>query len=68
MDFKLTEQQEMLKRTMNDFPVERYFRDARGLLLVAQPLEVRKLMAGRLKLGLPPMGPPGSPPPPRREG
>ncbi len=46
-----------------DFPLERYFRDARGLLLVAQPMEVRKLIMGRLKLGLPPMAPPGGAPP-----
>ncbi len=44
-----------------DFPLERYLRDARGLTLVAQPLEIRKLFMGRLRLGLPPMGgpPPG---------
>jgi len=46
-----------------DFPLERYFRDARGLMLVAQPIEMRKLIAGKLKLGLPPMGPPGGGPP-----
>ena len=46
-----------------DFPLERYFRDARGLTLVGQPTELRKLMMGRLKLGLPPMGPPPSMPP-----
>lgn len=46
-----------------DFPVERYFRDARGLMLVGQPMEMRKLTTGRLKLGLPPMGPPGGAPP-----
>ena len=46
-----------------DFPVERYFRDARGLMLVGQPIEMRKLMTGKLKLGLPPMGPPGGGPP-----
>ncbi|HEX76602.1 MAG TPA: acyl-CoA dehydrogenase [Dehalococcoidia bacterium] len=47
-----------------DFAVERYFRDAKGLTLVGQPIEMRKLMAGKLKLGLPPMGPlPGGPPP-----
>jgi len=49
-----------------DFPVERYFRDARGLTLVAQPIEVRKLTAGRLKLGLPPLIPPGGAP--QRQG
>ena len=42
-----------------DFPLERYFRDARGLTLVAQPIEVRKLTAGRLKLGLSPLVAPG---------
>lgn len=46
-----------------DFPLERYFRDARGLMLVAQPPEMRKLVMGRLKLGLPPMVPPGGMPP-----
>lgn len=48
-----------------DFPVERYLRDARGLTLVAQPLEIRKLFMGRLKLGLPLTGgpPPGGGPP-----
>ena len=46
-----------------DFTVERYFRDAKGLTLVGQPIEMRKLMAGKLKLGLPPMGPtPGGSP------
>lgn len=50
-----------------DFPIERYFRDARGLLLVGQPVEMRKLMAGKLKLGIPPLGPPGGAPP-RRGG
>ena len=45
------------------FPVERYLRDARGLMLVGQPMEMRKLVTGRLKLGLPPMGPPGGAPP-----
>ncbi len=46
-----------------EYPVERYFRDAKGLTLVAQPLEIRKLFMGRIKLGLPPMGgPPGSGP------
>ncbi len=48
-----------------DFPVERYFRDARGLMLVAQPIELRKLVMARLKLGLPPMAPPGGMPPGR---
>jgi len=46
-----------------DFPTERYFRDARGLMLVGSPMELRKLIAGRLKLGLLPMAPPGGPPP-----
>lgn len=46
-----------------DFPVERYFRDARGMMLVAQPIELRKLVMARLKLGLPPMTPPGGMPP-----
>lgn len=44
----------------SDFPIERYFRDARGLLLPTWPMEVRKLGLGRLKLGLPilsPLGP-----------
>ena len=50
-----------------DFPIERYFRDARGLLLVGQPVEMRKLMAGKLKLGISPLGPPGGAPP-RRGG
>lgn len=44
-----------------DFPTERYFRDARGLMLVGLPMELRRLIAGRLQLGLPPMGPPGGP-------
>lgn len=48
-----------------DFPVERYFRDARGLMLVAQPMELRKLVLGKLKLGVPLMGPPGGMPPGR---
>lgn len=47
----------------SDFPLERYFRDARGLTLVGQPTEARKLTAGRLKLGLPPLVPPGGAPP-----
>ena len=57
-----------------DFPIERYLRDARGLMLVGQPVDVRKLFAGRVKLGLPLMGPPGGPPggplggPPPRPG
>jgi alkylation response protein AidB-like acyl-CoA dehydrogenase len=46
-----------------DFPLERYFRDARGLTLVAQPIELRKLVMARLKLGLPPMTLPGGMPP-----
>lgn len=46
-----------------DFPLERYFRDARGLMLVGQPVEMRRLTLGRLKLGLPPMGPPAGAPP-----
>jgi butyryl-CoA dehydrogenase len=46
-----------------DFPLERYFRDARGLTLVGQPTEARRLTAGRLKLGLPPVVPPGGAPP-----
>lgn len=46
-----------------DFPLERYLRDARGLMLVGQPIEMRKLTVGKFKLGLPPMGPPGGPPP-----
>ena len=45
-----------------DFPLERYFRDARGLMLVAQPMELRKLVLGRLKLGLPPIAPLGGMP------
>ncbi|MBI2860873.1 MAG: acyl-CoA dehydrogenase family protein [Chloroflexi bacterium] len=48
-----------------DFPVERYFRDARGLSLVAQPIELRKLVMSRIRLGLPPMTPPGGAPPAR---
>lgn len=48
-----------------NFPIERYFRDARGLLLVASPIELRKLVTARLKLGLPPMAPPGGAPPGR---
>lgn len=47
-----------------DFAIERYFRDARGLMLVGQPIEMRKLTAGKLKLGLPPLGPLGAPPKP----
>ena len=46
-----------------DFPVERYFRDARGLMLAGQPIEMRKLTMGKVKLGLPPMGPHGGAPP-----
>jgi acyl-CoA dehydrogenase len=46
-----------------DFPIERYFRDARGLMLVAWPMEVRRLILGRLKLGLPTLAPLGPPPP-----
>lgn len=42
-----------------DFPLERYFRDARGLTLIAQPMELRKLVLSRLKLGLPPVSIPG---------
>jgi alkylation response protein AidB-like acyl-CoA dehydrogenase len=38
-----------------DYPIERYFRDARGLMIIAWPTEVRKLVIGRLKLGLPPL-------------
>ena len=45
------------------FPLERYYRDARGLMLVAQPMELRKLVMSRLILGLPPMVPPGGIPP-----
>ena len=45
-----------------DFAVERYFRDAKGLTIIGQPIELRKLMAGKLKLGLPPMGPSPGPP------
>jgi len=43
-----------------DFPLERYFRDARGLMIVGWPMEVRKLVVGRLELELPilaPLGP-----------
>lgn len=50
-----------------DFPVERYFRDARGLMIVSWPMEVRKLVIGRLKLGLPTLAPLG-PTPPRPGG
>ena len=46
-----------------DFAVERYFRDAKGLMIIGQPIELRKLMAGKLKLGLPLMGPPAGPSP-----
>lgn len=42
-----------------DFPIERYFRDARGLMLVAWPMEIRRLILGRLKLGLPTLAPLG---------
>ena len=42
-----------------DFPIERYFRDARGLMIIAWPMEVRKLVIGRLKLGLPTLAPLG---------
>lgn len=45
------------------FPLERYYRDARGLTLVGQPMELRKLTGGRLKLGLMPLVPPGGGPP-----
>ncbi len=41
-----------------DFPIERYFRDARGLMIIAWPMEVRKLIIGRLKLGLPTLASP----------
>jgi alkylation response protein AidB-like acyl-CoA dehydrogenase len=41
-----------------DFPIERYFRDARGLMIIAWPMEVRKLIIGRLKLGLPALASP----------
>ncbi|MBI4186864.1 MAG: acyl-CoA dehydrogenase family protein [Chloroflexi bacterium] len=47
----------------SDFAPERYFRDARGLVLIAQPVELRKLFMARMKLGLPPMAPPGGMPP-----
>jgi alkylation response protein AidB-like acyl-CoA dehydrogenase len=40
-----------------DFAIERYFRDARGLMIIAWPTEVRKLVIGRLKLGLPTLAP-----------
>ncbi len=43
-----------------DFPLERYFRDAMGLTLTHQPIELRKLCMGRMRLGLSPMVPPGS--------
>jgi butyryl-CoA dehydrogenase len=46
-----------------DFAIERYLRDARGLMLVGQPVDVRKLVAGRVRLDLPPMGPPSGGPP-----
>ncbi|MCP4168721.1 MAG: acyl-CoA dehydrogenase [Chloroflexi bacterium] len=42
----------------SDFPIERYFRDARGLMIIAWPMEVRKLIIGRLKLGLPTLASP----------
>lgn len=42
-----------------DFPIERYFRDARGLMIISWPMEVRKLVIGRLKLGLPTLAPLG---------
>jgi butyryl-CoA dehydrogenase len=45
-----------------DFALERYFRDARGLMLVAQPMELRKLVMSRLTLDLPPMVPPSGAP------
>jgi alkylation response protein AidB-like acyl-CoA dehydrogenase len=41
-----------------DYPLERYFRDARGLSVIAWPMEVRKLILGRLKLGLPTLASP----------
>ncbi|MFC1944752.1 acyl-CoA dehydrogenase family protein [Chloroflexota bacterium] len=40
-----------------DFPLERYFRDARGLMIVGWPMEVRKLVVGRLELDLPILAP-----------
>jgi alkylation response protein AidB-like acyl-CoA dehydrogenase len=47
-----------------DFPLERYYRDVRGLMFAGQVMESRKLTVGRLMLGLPPMGgPPGGGPP-----
>ena len=42
-----------------DLPLERYYRDARGLMILAWPTEVRKLVIGRLKLGLPTLAPLG---------
>jgi alkylation response protein AidB-like acyl-CoA dehydrogenase len=45
----------------SDFPLERYFRDARGLMIIAWPMEVRKLIIGRLKLGLPTLSSPRDP-------
>jgi len=51
-----------------EFPLERYFRDARGLMPVGQPVDVCKLMAGKLKCGLSPFGPPGGAPPGSAKG
>jgi alkylation response protein AidB-like acyl-CoA dehydrogenase len=41
-----------------EYPLERYFRDARGLTIIGWPMEVRKLILGRLKLGLPTLASP----------
>lgn len=43
-----------------DLPIERHFRDARGLLVPSWPMEVRKLVLGRLRLGLPTLAPLGA--------
>jgi len=37
------------------FPLERYYRDARGLMLYFTPSEMLKRMLGRVLMGMPPM-------------
>ncbi len=57
-----------------DYPLERYFRDARAFTLYPMTEEIYRTILGRILLklpmpwkGLPPMGPPGKPPPPRKK-
>ena len=42
-----------------DLPLERYLRDARALVTIAQPMELRKLFLGKLMLDVLPIEPPG---------